>query len=790
MLLAIVVRGTAAAEPVHPKAEADAKKKDAPAATGKLPGDIAVEALKIREVPGSDEYVLEGAATIRSGRSRIQADRITYRNRRWIEAEGNVLVVWGGNRISGKRLTYDLDEERGTVEDAVGQVEPDFFFVAKTAEKVGQDIVLLESATVTTCTQPVPYWSLSVSSARIRIDGYARMWNLRLKTGRVPFFYLPYMVWPVKKGRAAGLLVPSFGSTRNRGNLLSEQLYLPLGPSVDVILSMERYTRAGTGWGTDVSFVPNQHGTGRFTGFFIQDQVSNSRRYRATFSQTQKFLNGFRMVADVNHVSDFNYFTDYERDLRLVSMPTILARVEFSRNGSWTSVNVRELRREQLFSNGTSQVQETLPDLEFRGRSRRLGKTPFYFSYESSVASLRQSSVQLRTVGNSDVDVGFVTERFPLLSEYYRADLFPTVSAPVSPFPWLDVTPSVNTRYTYYTQRQSTETREIDVGGQPFQTSILAIDDHPLTRFVSGAGVEMVGPKLFRILERPDSPFSTRYKHVIEPRIAYVYQQAFERNDEVIAYDQVDASRGATNQLTYGLRTRLFAQRPRAKPAEPAAGGEAVLLPEGTSGEVKKAEPAADGTSGATHEPAAPPPPVEPVEIASLEVRQTRSFGRDLSVRDVNADGVSEKSRYSSVDAIGRFNPKPNTSLDLRTSYDVLLKRMSSVSLSGSLHGSVARTGFSLVRTAGFTANASATTQLRMAAGVTLFGRKLKVDVDGSYNAQTHRVPDQRWRLEYYTQCCGFLAEWFRRDFTNNNRGEFRLTVDLRGIGKLMDLHQ
>ena len=790
VLLAIVARETAAAEPVHPKAEADAKKKDAPAATGKLPGDVAVEALKIREVPGSDGYVLEGAATIRSGRSRIQADRITYRNGRWIEAEGNVLVVWGGNRISGKRLTYDLEEERGTVEDAIGQIEPDFFFVAKTAEKVGQDIILLESATLTTCTQPVPYWSLSVSSARIRIDGYARMWNLRLKTGRVPFFYLPYMVWPVKKGRAAGLLIPSFGSTRNRGNLISEQLYLPLGPSVDVVLSMERFTRAGTGWGTDVSFVPNQYGTGRFTGFFIQDQVSDSRRHRATYTQTQKFLNGFRMVADVNQVSDFNYFTDYERDLRLVSMPTILARVEFSRNGSWTSVNVRELRREQLFSNGTSQIQETLPDLEFRGRSRRLGKTPFYFSYESSVASLRQSSVQLRTVGNSDVDVGFVTESFPLLSEYYRADLFPTVSAPVSPFPWLDITPSVNTRYTYYTQRQSTETREIDVGGQPFQTSILAIDDHPLTRFVSGAGVEMVGPKLFRILERPDSSFSTRYKNVIEPRIAYVYQEAFDRNNEVISYDQVDATRGATNLLTYGVKTRLFAQRPRTKPAEPAAGGEAVLLPEGTSGEVKKADPAPDGTSAATHAPAAPPPPVEPVEIASLEVRQSRSFGRDLSVRDVNADGVSEKSRFSSVDAIGRFNPKSNTSLDLRTSYDVLLKQMSSVSLSGSLRGSVARTGFSLVRTAGSTVGASATTQFRMATGVTLFGRKLKLDVDGSYNAQTHRVPDQRWRLEYYTQCCGFLAEWFRRDFTDNNRGELRITVDLRGIGKLMDLHQ
>jgi hypothetical protein len=265
-----------------------------------------------------------------------------------------------------------------------------------------------------------------------------------------------------------------------------------------------------------------------------------------------------------------------------------------------------------------------------------------------------------------------------------------------------------------------------------------------------------------------------------------VYQQAFDRNDEIIHYDEVDSSRGASNQISYGLRTRFFAARPRAKPAEPAGSGEAVLLPEGTSGEVKKAEPAPQGAA-APAEPAAPAP-VEPVEIASLEISQSRSFGTDLS-STVNSLGAHESSRYSSVDTVGRFNPKPSTSLDLRTSYDILRNLFSSISLSGNLRGPTTRTGFSVVRTAG-SYGASGNTQLRMQAGVALFGKKLKLDVDGSYNAQQHRVPDQRWRVEYYTQCCGFLMEWFRRDFVSNDRGEFRFTVDLRGIGKLVDLHQ
>ena len=102
------------------------------------------------------------------------------------------------------------------------------------------------------------------------------------------------------------------------------------------------------------------------------------------------------MVADVNVVSDFDYFSDFARELNLVSSPTILARVEFSRNGPSTSMNVRELRREQLFSDGSELVQQTLPEVEWRGRSRRLGKTPLYLAYESSVASVQRMTISMR----------------------------------------------------------------------------------------------------------------------------------------------------------------------------------------------------------------------------------------------------------------------------------------------------------------------------------------------------------------------------------------------------------
>ena len=117
--------------------------------------------------------------------------------------------------------------------------------------------------------------------------------------------------------------MPEFNTTETRGNAISQELFIPLGRSADLTLLGRYYTDAGFGGGGEVRLVPNDNGSASFNGFFIDDKVSGSNRYRAEYRQTQQFLNGFRMVADINLVSDFDYFSDFERELNLVSSPTI-----------------------------------------------------------------------------------------------------------------------------------------------------------------------------------------------------------------------------------------------------------------------------------------------------------------------------------------------------------------------------------------------------------------------------------------------------------------------------------
>lgn len=739
-----------------------------------LEGGVDLCARSIRE-SADRSYEAEGDVTItlEPDGTRVQADHIRVTGKLAV-GEGNVLIVWQRNRIAGTRLEYDLESGDGTIDDATGQFVPEssagraeFFFTARRVIKQGEDRVRLESAVISTCTQPTPYWSIAISRADVRLEHYARMRNVRFRAKKLPVVYLPYFLWPVKSDRAAGLLFPDFGSTLNRGNVYRQSLFLPLGESADLTLTGEYYTRAGFGGGGRFRAKPNPAGELDVGGFYIDDQVSGVPRWKYSYQQTQTFLNGFRMVADINQISDFAFYNDYESSINLVSSPTILGRLEFSRNGDWTSVNVRELRREQLFSDGTSLVQQTLPEIEWRGRSRRLGRSPLYFTYEASVASIQQRSTRI------DAD-------------YRRGDLFPTLSAPFSPLPWLDINPSVNVRMTHWTQSQTPPLNSVDP---------IDVVDEGLSRFVAGGGVEIVGPKLFRIVERPGGKFSKRYKHTIEPRVSYAHQQTFDRSSEILVYDEVDRLIGSVDQMTYGLRSRLFAQRPRSRPPAPVDDGERILVPDVSGGPVREASeaPSSPSESAQSLQPATePPPPQESVEIASLEIAQARSFERDLSLADLDRDGTNEAtSRRSAVSINGRVNPLPNVSLDLRTSYNILYDRIANLSLSGAYRSDAFRGSFSLVSTPGLAAGTSDSTQMRLATGATLWDGRVRFDVEGTYNpsppAGERKIPEQVWRLEYYLQCCGFLAEYLRRDFTGAERRDFRFTIDLRGIGKLID---
>jgi hypothetical protein len=243
--------------------------------------------------------------------------------------------------------------------------------------------------------------------------------------------------------------------------------------------------------------------------------------------------------------------------------------------------------------------------------------------------------------------------------------------------------------------------------------------------------------------------------------------------------------------MTYSLVQRLFARRLRAdvagRPTDPGM----VVLPDGTADD---GSPAAPGPA-AVPAPGAPAPgrPAEPVEVASLQLSQVRSFDRDLSTADLDGDAVIDAtSRYSPVQLSGRFNPIPATSVDLRTSYDILFHKVRDVSLSGALRARLAALSVSMFHRRGLALGQQDSTQAQFGAGLNLLRGRLRVKLGGSWDADPSgggsHFPNQKWQVSYDTQCCSFLVERITRDFAlPEDRREVYFRIDLTGVGKLFD---
>ncbi len=367
----------------------------------------------------------------------------------------------------------------------------------------------------------------------------------------------------------------------------------------------------------------------------------------------------------------------------------------------------------------------------------------------------------------------------------------------MSPTSWLDVTPTLQLRETYYT-------RALDPD-DPTQFG----DD--LAREFMLFDTQFLGPRLSRIYF--DDEGNGRLKSTIEPRLTYRYLRspAAEENARILRFDEIDLLPGDLNEIQYGVVSRLFARKvvrtraPLDAQAEDIPEDESATSQDGTDEPV----PSSTGLPGVLREENDLILPAlgearegvqltSPVEIMNVSLTQRFSFDRSLSREtqflDTDGDGIEtletlDESQFSAVVLNARINPSRSTSLDARLGYDIMENTVSDASFSASLfnpsYGFLNSSWFFRNGLDGQTLNSS---RLRVTGGTSFFRHKISVAVSLNYDASLSRLQDQRYRFGYDTQCCGFAVEVLDRDFVGTDQKEYRFVINLRGIGNFLDL--
>ncbi len=688
-----------------------------------------------------EEYVvLEKDVVIKCQDITIRADKATY-NYKTKDAvtEGHVIIDQGPVRLTGDRGVFNLDSKTGTLFNATGAMQPDMYFTGEKIEKTGDTTYRLTNGMLTSCDLENPSWSFHLASADVTLDDYAHMRDVSFRAHRVPLFYTPVLVWPTKRDRSRGFLIPRITFTSKFGSRLEIGYFLPFGDSVDATLYADLSNQSYNGGGVNLRYRPSENvKQGDVDVYTVHDVEAGTQQWRYSYKHAQdKLPGGFRAVVDVEDFSNLDFFRRFSHDTRLHTLSQIYSSAYLTKNAPTYSLNLLTDRRDIVSIASADprtpparQRFEQLPSLQFRTYPNRLGSLPLYFSLESSASHL--------------VTNGLITGP---KADYYRADIFPTLSLQLRTPPWLSIRPQISARETWYSASLDPAT---------LTSGTLSAVDQSIKRFYAQGEVDVVGPSFSKVFDRSLGGF-TKFKHVIEPRFRYLYTSVVNDQDRVIRFDTVDTPflPIVRHSVEYSLTQRLIGRE--------------------------------QGKNASAR------------EVLSFSLLQSVSLGNEFT----NATGGSlpgstvppgQQNKFTPLVASLHANPYQSITFDANATYGNVSHQIDQTSVSANLLGTGERadkylsfTYFASFRQPGQPAG-SGSSQIRLNTGSSLLRDRVRADVQLNYDAKKGQFLEQRYLIGGTASCYGIALEYRRYIvFIPDQKTDWNvgIVVSLKNIGTI-----
>ena len=709
---------------------------------------------------------LTGEVEIDGGTWQFYADRVDlFSDDSRLLAYGNVVYAAEGSRVAADRVEFNTQTLTGTFFNASGSVvlgediersmfgsqEPDMHFYGEVIEKLGPRTYRLTKGGFTSCIQPTPRWQVTASTVTLNLDNYALLRNSVLEVKGVPVFYLPIMYYPIQEdGRATGFLIPTYGASTFRGQSVSNAFFWAINRSNDATFFHDWFTQTGQGMGTEYRYVVGPGSEGFVRTYFLnerettvsQDGVGRTtpgrRSYEVRGQARQTLTRNLTARGQVNFFSDITVQQTYHSNIFEASN----RERDLSGNvaGSWGSYQLSgtfELN-ETFFGDSRSTLWGGGPRVTFGQSQKSVPGTPFYFSFDSEYVRLLRTSVSDPGPQELRVDSGL-----------HRLDVNPELRIPFTRWPFLTVNSSVAWRSTYWSESIDPDTTlQVPTG---------------VSRTYFDMRSRITGPSFVKILDTPDSDYSERMKHVIEPWVTLRRVSAIDEFARVVRLESVDSIVGSVTQLGYGLNNRLYAKQPE--------GGGSTVAREILSVALSQSY-------------------YTDARAAQFDPRFQSSF---------NQTGLTRPppSNFSPVSLIVRGNPTRSLSGSMRAEYDTQFGALRTISADGSVD-----VGGWMQTTAGWS-------QRRFIEGLSGFDNPNRLDhylnmftsmktrsneLGGAYSFHYDLLRDrylqQRLVVYYNAQCCGISAEFQSFNFEGLGRRapvpidrRFNLSFTLAGLG-------
>jgi len=441
----------------------------------------------------SVELVAEDNAELRRDGMIVTGDRLSYNELSDIaQADGNVHVTRGTDKIEGPHVWMQLNEQIGEFETPVYQMtrlsrpmEEGEVPVEVTgrghADKLhfeGENQYRFDNATWTTCEAPKPDWYIKAGELELDYDtevGVAHKSSLVFKD--VPILWWPKMSFPLVAQRQSGFLVPTMGMSNKTGLDVSIPYYWNIAPNYDATIAPRYMGRRGLQLAGEARYL-TAYNQGQIRGEWLpRDSVTGESRDLLSWQHFQTITPRLSATIDYNAVSDDEYFEDLSSRVSVASRVNLLRQGRLNYSGDWWGASAMVESYQNLWSGGVP--YKRLPQLYWYGHRENM---PF------------------GTVFSMDSEYVKFAHEDRIQAEGTRFMMHPSLSWPLVR-PGYFFTPKVSVHYTKYDLDRTLP------GGRD-----------SISRTVPIASVDT---GLF--FERDAAFFGQAYQQTLEPRLLYVY---------------------------------------------------------------------------------------------------------------------------------------------------------------------------------------------------------------------------------------------------------------------------
>jgi len=273
----------------------------------------------------------------------LEADSVTSQDNNTIRAEGNVLIIYDNMTLTAEKVMYkkdknfakawdnvtlkendnilhasymeiDLDTKKGTIENGNGFYKPYYYFRAKQIDKIGENNYILHDSRMSSCSGEVPDWSISAKKTKIDSGQYFRAAHATANIKNFPVLYTPYFLWPIKRERESGFLVPSFGYSSDIGTFFTPKYFWNIDVDKDLTVGTNLYSFRGVQFLSEFRYNKSKRENIYLYGEYINDsgsEANKTKRWKIVNKSNIYLTDDIELRFNTDYVSDFRYKRDF-----------------------------------------------------------------------------------------------------------------------------------------------------------------------------------------------------------------------------------------------------------------------------------------------------------------------------------------------------------------------------------------------------------------------------------------------------------------------------------------------